>query len=225
MDTMRRLFVVLGFLMVVGFLGVELARDNSAARIADAGTEYNAGSFSKDPEGKPTTQPTPAYQPSVGSTTALIDKGSELDLSGCERIQQTAIKPRFKKDWKEIPIGEYVLVADPDSRLEQPFGNYSRQIAACGNFPGGTEGWTPSNNDYHLHGKTPLPDKPYGLALAWVGKDAIPQPLCPGVRFALKKPTVVAIGDNRFPEEWRYTNGDYLAGPNLRIDVYKCANK
>ena len=43
MDTMRRLFVVLGVLMVVGFLGVEMAREDRSAEIVDAGTGYNPG--------------------------------------------------------------------------------------------------------------------------------------------------------------------------------------
>jgi len=92
MDTMRKLFVVLGGLMVVGFLGVEMGRESGTAGIVDAGTGYNIGGFSEDSAGKPATQPTPAtpVEPWQGrapqyGTDSLNEIRAGVDLTGCSK--------------------------------------------------------------------------------------------------------------------------------------------
>lgn len=97
MDTMRRVFVVLGVLMVVGFLGVDVARENRMAGIVDVGAGYNVGDSSKNPAGRSTTQSTPA----TTTFKAATEGAAEVPVPNRCTVVQTI---RFEPVWGGVEV-------------------------------------------------------------------------------------------------------------------------
>ena len=230
MDAMRKLFVVLGFLLVVGFFGVEMARENKITEREDRPNKAIGKAFieehkaagtilgdiakgNKKSQADPSDKQKQAEEAEArrskpnGGTFQPFEK-LVVDLTGCHEKKATPFKPAFGKPEKEkLSKGFYAVTFEgsTDYFFYGSNGGYLRTFWPDGAMSNpGNQGWI-LNSDVSL---LPIPDAPYATVLMKIGTGKF-QAIGNGKRFSLSSDQTVSFNVNIFLAEEYYSKSDW----------------